>query len=478
MKLLDITFTDILENKLSLDIEEYVYKVYENINKLEPKLNAFITLRPLEEVINEVKEKLKSGKELAGVLVAVKDNISTMNLRTTCASKMLENYIPPFNATVIERLLENGATIIGKTNMDEFAMGSTTENSYFKITRNPWDLERVPGGSSGGSAVAVSAKMSTFSLGSDTGGSIRLPSAYTGIFGLKPTYGTVSRYGLVAYANSLEQIGPMARNANDLWLGYYFISGDDLRDATTVKGFKLEKKLKDIKEKEIKLIVISDIVEASSHEVKLVFNGMLNKIVNEVGEVREVRLKYIDYVLPTYYIIAMSEASSNLARFDGLRYGLNLGINGNWKEVYSKNRGKGFGKEVKKRIMLGSFILSSGYFEQYYVKALKTRRLITEEISKLVKNNEVIIHPTSPFIPPKIGEVIEDPLKMYALDIATVTSNLTGMPSLSFPAGIINNLPIGVQIMSSHFSDYMLVSISRYFSQILGTSNISPQIIL
>jgi Asp-tRNAAsn/Glu-tRNAGln amidotransferase A subunit and related amidases len=241
MKLLDITFTDILENKLSLDIEEYVYKVYENINKLEPKLNAFITLRPLEEVINEVKEKLKSGKELAGVLVAVKDNISTMNLRTTCASKMLENYIPPFNATVIERLLENGATIIGKTNMDEFAMGSTTENSYFKITRNPWDLERVPGGSSGGSAVAVSAKMSTFSLGSDTGGSIRLPSAYTGIFGLKPTYGTVSRYGLVAYANSLEQIGPMARNANDLWLGYYFISGDDLRDATTVKGFKLEK---------------------------------------------------------------------------------------------------------------------------------------------------------------------------------------------------------------------------------------------
>ncbi|MFP3225929.1 MAG: Asp-tRNA(Asn)/Glu-tRNA(Gln) amidotransferase subunit GatA [Sulfolobaceae archaeon] len=451
--------------KGNISPEEYVEKTYEIIEKVEKKIHAFITIRPEEEVLKEVKEKVKQREgKLAGVLIAVKDNISTKGIRTTCASKMLEEYIPPYDATVIEKLKQEGAVILGKTNMDEFAMGSTTETSYFGPTRNPWDLERTPGGSSGGSGAALASNIVQLALGSDTGGSIRAPAAFNAVFGLKPSYGTVSRYGLVAYANSLEQIGPMARNAYDLELLYTIISGDDWRDATTIN---FEKKPIELSEpKGIKIGLLKNILDYSQKEVQSIFNSLLNKLTSEGVEINEVELKYAEYALPAYYIIAMSEASSNLARFDGVRYGYSKYYDGVWKETFAKNRGEGFGIEVKRRILLGSFILSAGYYEQYYVKALKVRRLIKDELDSLLKKFDLIVSPTMPVLPPKIGEVIDDPLRMYAMDLNTVLANLAGIPALSQPAGFYNNLPVGLQLMGKYLSDYYLMAVSKLIQKI------------
>jgi aspartyl-tRNA(Asn)/glutamyl-tRNA(Gln) amidotransferase subunit A len=451
--------------KGSISPEEYVEKTYEIIEKVEKKIHAFITIRPKEEVLKEVKEKVKQREgKLAGVLIAVKDNISTKGIRTTCASKMLEEYIPPYDATVIEKLKQEGAVILGKTNMDEFAMGSTTETSYFGPTRNPWDLERTPGGSSGGSGAALASNIVQLALGSDTGGSIRAPAAFNAVFGLKPSYGTVSRYGLVAYANSLEQIGPMARNAYDLELLYTIISGDDWRDATTINFEKKPIELSELKG--IKIGLLKNILDYSQKEVQSIFNSLLNKLTSEGVEINEVELKYAEYALPAYYIIAMSEASSNLARFDGVRYGYSKYYDGVWKETFAKNRGEGFGIEVKRRILLGSFILSAGYYEQYYVKALKVRRLIKDELDSLLKKFDLIVSPTMPVLPPKIGEVIDDPLRMYAMDLNTVLANLAGIPALSQPAGFYNNLPIGLQLMGKYLSDYYLMAVSKLIQKI------------
>jgi len=451
--------------KGNISPEEYVEKTYEIIEKVEKKIHAFITIRPKEEVLKEVKEKVKQREgKLAGVLIAVKDNISTKGIRTTCASKMLEEYIPPYDATVIEKLKQEGAVILGKTNMDEFAMGSTTETSYFGPTRNPWDLERTPGGSSGGSGAALASNIVQLALGSDTGGSIRAPAAFNAVFGLKPSYGTVSRYGLVAYANSLEQIGPMARNASDLELLYTIISGDDWRDATTINFEKKPIELSELKG--IKIGLLKNILDYSQKEVQSIFNSLLNKLTSEGVEINEVELKYAEYALPAYYIIAMSEASSNLARFDGVRYGYNKYYDGVWKETFAKNRGEGFGIEVKRRILLGSFILSAGYYEQYYVKALKVRRLIKDELDSLLKKFDLIISPTMPVLPPKIGEVIDDPLRMYAMDLNTVLANLAGIPALSQPAGFYNNLPVGLQLMGKYLSDYYLMAVSKLIQKI------------
>jgi aspartyl-tRNA(Asn)/glutamyl-tRNA(Gln) amidotransferase subunit A len=453
-----------------LDPESYVGAYYERIERREAKVRAFITLRPMEEVIEEVKrsvERLRSGRHgrLEGILIAVKDNISTMGIRTTCGSKMLETYVPPFDATVIERIKREGGIIVGKTNMDEFAMGSTTETSYFGPTRNPWDLSRTPGGSSGGSGAALAAHFTELALGSDTGGSIRSPAAYNAVLGLKPSYGTVSRYGLIAYANSLEQIGPMARNANDLEVLYSVIAGPDERDATTVSAVL---KKKEVRLNGLRLGVLDDMMEVSEKPVKSVVNDVLNKLSSEGSELKEVKLGYLDYALPAYYIIAMSEASSNLARYDGVRYGYSSGEEGLWTDVYSINRGAGFGWEVKRRIMLGSFMLSAGYYEMYYIKALKIRRLIYDNIASILKSVDLILSPTMPILPPKIGDVINDPIRLFAMDVNTVVANLAGVPAISVPAGFHNGLPVGLQAMGPYLSDYSLISFARELEKITG----------
>ena len=453
-----------------MDPESYVGAYYERIKRREAKVRAFITLRPMDEVIEEVKksvEKLRSGMHgrLEGILIAVKDNISTMGIRTTCGSKMLESYVPPFDATVIERIKREGGIIVGKTNMDEFAMGSTTETSYFGPTRNPWDLSRTPGGSSGGSGAALAAHFAELALGSDTGGSIRSPAAYNAVLGLKPSYGTVSRYGLIAYANSLEQIGPMARNANDLEVLYSVIAGPDERDATTVSAV-LEKK--EVRLNGLRLGVLDDMMEVSEKPVKSVVNDVLNKLSSEGSELKEVKLGYLDYALPAYYIIAMSEASSNLARYDGVRYGYSSGEEGLWTDVYSINRGAGFGWEVKRRIMLGSFMLSAGYYEMYYIKALKIRRLIYDNIASILKSVDLILSPTMPILPPKIGDVINDPIRLFAMDVNTVVANLAGVPAISVPVGFHNGLPVGLQAMGPYLSDYSLISFARELEKITG----------
>lgn len=448
-----------------LDPEEYVERYYDRISKFEKKINSFITLRSKEEVVRDVKESIKRGGRLAGVLIGIKDAISTKGIRTTCASKMLEDYVPPFDATVVEKLKREGTVILGKTNMDEFAMGSTTETSYFGPTRNPWDLERTPGGSSGGSGAALAAGFVDLALGTDTGGSIRAPAAFTATFGLKPSYGTVSRYGLVAYANSLEQIGPMSKNAEDLGLLYSVIAGDDPRDATTIP-YEVKEVPSEISVNGLKVGVLKDILEASEEPVKEIINRVVDKLSSEGAVVEETKLGYAEYALPAYYIIAMSEASSNLARYDGVRYGYSKYGDGNWKETFSKNRGDGFGLEVRRRIMLGSFILSAGYYDQYYVKALKVRRLIKNSLDQLFAKFDVLVSPTMPILPPKLGEMVDDPVKMYAMDINTVIANLAAIPALSMPAGFYNNLPVGLQLMGRYLSDTFLIGVSMFVEKL------------
>ena len=460
----------------SLDPEGYLAGYFDRIKRYEDKVKAFITLREYDKVLEEIKlsvKRLNEGKggKLEGIIIAVKDNISTKGIRTTCASRMLENYIPPFDATVIEKIKAEGGIIIGKTNMDEFAMGSTTETSYFGPTRNPWDLERTPGGSSGGSGAALAAHFAEIALGSDTGGSIRTPAAYNGVYGLKPSYGTVSRYGLVAYANSLEQIGPMARNAEDLEVLYSVISGDDPRDATTVSTMPAKRKV-DLKG--LKLGVLTDMVEASDKSVTSVINSLLNRLSSEGVEIVETKLGYLDYALPAYYIIAMSEASSNLARFDGVRYGFSKYKEGSWTETFSKNRAEGFGWEVKRRILLGSFVLSAGYYEMYYIKALKVRRLLHDSVNENLKKADLLVSPTTPVLPPKLGDAITDPLKLYAMDVNTVVANLTGVPALSLPAGFYNGLPVGLQVMGRYLDDYFLIDFAKKVGAITGYRDLTP----
>ncbi len=458
----------------NLSPEDYVYSIYENIRRLNNKLNAYISLRPVEVVLEEVKKSIKIGGKLSGALVAVKDNISTKGIRTTCASRMLENYVPPYDATVVELLKREGAVIIGKTNMDEFAMGSTTETSYFGPSRNPWNLSKVPGGSSGGSAVAISAYLATVSLGSDTGGSIRCPAAYTGIYGLKPTYGLVSRYGLVAYANSLEQIGPMARNTMDLALLLSVIASYDSRDATTIPGKRPDyyRTLGSFKMDNLRIGVVREMFGEGVD--KRVAKTVL-RVVDKLGfEVEEVSLPSLKYALPAYYVIAMSEASSNLARFDGVRYGFRAKIEGDWNTVYSMTRARGFGWEVKRRILLGTFALSAGYYEQYYLKALKIRRLIVEDFNRAFKDHGVLVGPTMPIPAFDIGEKIKDPLTLYMVDVETVPANLAGIPALSVPAGFVDSLPIGLQIMGPILSEPLLLNVSAIIEETTGLRNLLP----
>jgi len=472
---LELSAVEVVEGMKSQEIsaEEYVEKCFDRIETVEKKIHAFITLirESALEKAREVDSKIRRNQEvgsLAGVAVAVKDNICTRGTRTTCASRMLENFIPPYDATVIERLRSQDAVVIGKANMDEFAMGSSTEYSRFGPTLNPYSPNRVPGGSSGGSAASVAAREATAALGSDTGGSVRCPASFCGVVGLKPTYGLVSRYGLIAYANSLEQISPIARNVADIALLTDCIASHDRRDSTSLNRGP-SRLISHLVENVagMRIGVPKELFGEGTDNIvsKSVWNAILK--FEELGATyTEINLESLEYALASYYIIAMSEASSNLARYDGLRYGFRLKDEDcNWSEAFSKNRRAGFGPEVKRRIMLGTFALSAGYYDQYYLKAQKVRTLIRVELAKAFKNLELIVSPTMPILPFKLKEKTLNPLQMYMCDVDTVVANLAGIPSISIPCSSSHNLPVGIQMMAPALREDLLVKAAYTLEQ-------------
>lgn len=470
MKLEELTALQLIKELRSgsLTSEELVIRFLERVEEIDPRLNSYITIN--DRVVEEARLRDKEGRKgkLAGLPVAVKDNISTKGIRTTCASKILGNYVPPYDAEVISRVKKEGGLILGKTNMDEFGMGSSGENSGFGPTRNPWDLDRVPGGSSSGSASAVASALAPISLGTDTGGSIRAPASFTGMVGLKPTYGAVSRYGLIAYANSLEQVGPLAYSVLDAALLFSIISGEDDKDSTSLPhpGIDL-KKVKDFEARGLKGVIPSDLVEGVDEKVRKVFYRSMDAISSLGVEVDEVRLQGLKLALPAYYVIACSEASSNLARYDGVRFGRPCETGKGWREAYREVRGL-FGKEVKVRIMLGAHMLSTGYFEEYYVKAIRVRRNIRSVLKGLLEDFNFIALPTMPVLPWKIGEKMEDPLYVYLSDALTVLANLAGVPAISIPAGVADNLPVGVQFMADEFQEGLLLGLGKELEERLG----------
>ncbi|MFX0028247.1 MAG: Asp-tRNA(Asn)/Glu-tRNA(Gln) amidotransferase subunit GatA, partial [Candidatus Hermodarchaeota archaeon] len=418
--------------------------------------------------------------KLYGLPFGIKDLICIKNSPTTCGSMILEGYIPPYNATVIERLIEKeGAICIGRTNMDEFAMGSSTENSSYGPTYNPWDIERVPGGSSGGSATCVASGQTIASLGSDTGGSIRCPASYCGVVGLKPTYGRVSRYGLVSYANSLDQIGPLSRCVYDAAMILEIIAGHDPLDSTTA-DYKVDiytQNLKSPVEKMVLGIPQEFFGEGLEKDVRDSVNKAIDKLKSLGAKTIEVSFPHLEYAIPTYYLIAMSEASSNLARYDGLRYGsMSDDGSGDIYEVYAKTRAEKFGAEVRRRIILGSYALSAGYYDMFYIKALKVRTLIKNDFQNAFKCCNTIVCPTMPTTAFKIGELVDEPLKMYLMDVLTCPVNLAGLPALSIPCGFDeNNLPIGFQIIGNYFDEKSILNIGYLLEQELNIyRNIAP----
>jgi aspartyl-tRNA(Asn)/glutamyl-tRNA(Gln) amidotransferase subunit A len=405
---------------------------------------------------------------LAGRTVAVKDNISTDGVRTTCGSAMLESYVPPYDATVVERLKAAGATIVGKTNMDEFGMGGTTETSAFGPTENPVDAERVPGGSSGGSAAAVAAGEADLALGTDTGGSVRNPAAFCGVVGIKPTYGLVSRYGLVAYANSLEQVGPIGSTVEDAAALLDVISGADERDATTRFDQSAETDGHPADDADyaaaadgdvdgLTVGVITDLLEGADERVVETFEAAVADLEAQGADVVEVSLDSLEHAVQAYYVIATSEASSNLARYDGVRYGLSTGKEGNWNDVYADTREEGFGAEVKRRILLGTYALSAGYHDKYYKKAQDARAWIKQDFDEAFAAADVLATPTMPVLPPKLGESLSDPLQLYLMDANTVPVNLANLPAISVPAGEAEGLPVGLQLIGPKFGEETMI---------------------
>ncbi|HEX2106109.1 MAG TPA: Asp-tRNA(Asn)/Glu-tRNA(Gln) amidotransferase subunit GatA [Nitrososphaera sp.] len=450
-------------------VEEYISQIFERIDKVEPKINAFITLNK-EEALDRARrldKKIREGEQtgpLAGVAFSIKDNICTKGMKTTCASKMLESYIPAYDATVIKRLMSADAIMIGKANLDEFAMGSTTEFSRQGPTRNPWDISRVPGGSSGGSAASVAALECTASLGSDTGGSVRCPASFCSVVGLKPTYGLVSRFGLISYANSLEQIGPVGRTVSDIVSILNVIAGSDENDHTTAKDviptYSLKKETNGLR-----VGLVKEFIEGADSTVSKMIYKAADTLENQDYTCEEVSLPSVQYALASYYTIATAEASSNLARYDNIRYGFDMDPEGyEWNSYFARARSH-FGEEAKRRIIVGSYVLSSGYYGKYYMKAHQARVLLKREMETLFQKYDVLIGPTMPILPFKIGERIEDPLKMYLVDIDTVVANLTGMPAISVPAGFANDLPVGLQIFAGEFAEQTLLDVAHSFEQ-------------
>jgi aspartyl-tRNA(Asn)/glutamyl-tRNA(Gln) amidotransferase subunit A len=449
--------------------QELTESVLKRIEDVDKRLNSFITVN-YDQALNHAKaidhKKIKDGL-LAGIPIAVKDNICTRGVRTTCASKILENYIPPYESTVTTRMSGHGYILIGKTNLDEFAMGSSTENSAFGPTRNPWNVERVPGGSSGGSAAAVSADECIAALGSDTGGSIRQPASFCGVVGLKPTYGRVSRFGLVAFASSLDQIGPLTKTVKDAAIMLNIISGHDEYDSTSadvdVPDFTsaLGQEIKGIKIG----IPREFFIEGIDKEVEDRVRKAISLLESLGAVIEDISLPHTGYAVATYYIIATSEASSNLARYDGVKYGLREDGK-DLIEMYMNTRMQGFGAEVKRRIILGTFSLSSGYYDAYYRKAQQVRTLIKQDFDKAFERVDVIITPTSPTPAFKIGEKIDDPLKMYLSDIFTISVNLAGVPAISIPCGFTSEgLPVGLQIIGRHFDEETILKVAHAYEQ-------------
>ena len=453
--------------------EDYINLVYERINKIDEKINSFISknyevaIQSAKNIDNKIKKNEKTGS-MVGIPIGIKDNISVKGLKNTCASKILQGYKAPFNATVIDRLEYQDAIIIGKLNMDEFGMGTSSEFSFYGEVHNPWNTNYVAGGSSGGSAAVVSSLQVPISLGSDTGGSIRCPSSFCSVIGMKPTYGTVSRFGLVSYSNSLEQIGPIAKTVTDIVLTLNTICGKDSNDNTTLnKQFEYKiNKIDEILYKNYKVGVISNLIDSSEKQVaKTIYNKI--DMLKEYGfNVNDTSVNYSDFALAAYYIIATAEASSNLSRFDNIRYGFDFNPEGYEWNSYSSHVRSNFGDEVKRRILVGSFVLSAGYYGKYYLKAQKIRNIIKSEFNRLFKFFDVLILPTMPILPFKIGEKGSTPLELYNLDIYTILANLSGIPAISIPAGFSKEgLPIGLQILSNEFNEQILFDIAMFFEQ-------------
>lgn len=458
-------------------VKEAVEAAFAQIEKVEGDVHSFVTLTKEQALkdAGEIQKKIDAGEltgPLAGVPVALKDNLCTKGVLTTCSSKILNNFVPTYTAQAVENLQKAGAVIIGKTNMDEFAMGSTTETSAYGVTKNPWNLEHVPGGSSGGSCAAVAAEECSYALGSDTGGSIRQPSSFCGVTGLKPTYGTVSRYGLVAYASSLDQIGPVGKDVSDCAALLEIIAGHDTKDSTSMKREDLQfsKELTgDIKG--MKFGVPEEyLAEGLDPEVKASFMGVLDTLKELGAEVEFFSIKTMEYMIPAYYIIASAEASSNLERFDGVKYGFRAAEYEGLHDMYKKTRTAGFGEEVKRRIMLGSFVLSSGYYDAYYLKALRTKALIKKEFDQAFGKYDVLLAPASPFTAPKIGESLKDPLAMYLGDIYTVAVNLCGLPGITVPCGKDSKgLPIGIQMIGDCFMEKKILRAAHAYETSRGS---------
>jgi aspartyl-tRNA(Asn)/glutamyl-tRNA(Gln) amidotransferase subunit A len=451
---------------------ELTEAVLARIPQVEPQLHAFVTTTHdlARNQAREADERIAGGdmSPLTGIPVVIKDNMCTKGIATTCSSRMLEGFVPPYDAAVIETLNALGAVLVGKSNMDEFAMGSSTENSAFFITNNPWDISRVPGGSSGGSAVAVAAGETIYALGSDTGGSIRQPAGFCSVVGLKPTYGRVSRYGLVAFASSLDQIGPLTKDVTDCALVMNVISGHDPRDATSVSHPVPDYTRSLIPDLDgIRIGVPQEyFVAGMQPEVEAVMRSAIGKLV-ELGASVEwgVSLPSTPYALAVYYIIAPSEASANLARYDGVKYGFSAqDAEGMW-DAMEKTRQHGFGPEVKRRIMLGTYALSAGYYDAYYLKAQRVRTLIRREFDQAFEQFDVLVTPTSPTVPFGIGEKVDDPLQMYLSDVCTLPINIAGIPGLSLPAGFVDGLPVGMQVLGRPFSEELLLRIGFAYEQ-------------
>ncbi|MDF7683323.1 Asp-tRNA(Asn)/Glu-tRNA(Gln) amidotransferase subunit GatA [Lactobacillus sp. ESL0679] len=445
---------DSLNQKLAqgdLSAEKLAQDTVANIKKTDDKLNAWITV---QDDAKPAADLDFAKNKLAGIPIAIKDNIITKGVKTTAASHILDNYIPVYDATVIERLKKAQATFVGKTNMDEFAMGSSTEHSYFGATHNPWNLDKVPGGSSGGSAVAVASGQVVAALGSDTGGSIRQPAAFNGIFGIKPTYGRVSRWGLIAFGSSLDEIGVMSKRAKSAAEVLNVIAGSDDHDSTLST-----REVPDFTQfigqdvKGLRVAVVKEYMAAVDGEMHDVIQKQIDALEDAGAIISEVSLPLTKYVVPDYYIIASSEASSNLQRYDGIRYGYRAEDTKNLLDVYVKSRSEGFGTEVKRRIMLGSFALSAGSYDRFFRQAAKVRTLICDEFDEIFANNDVIVGPTTTEPAFGIGSEISDPIKMYNNDILTISANLAGIPAASVPAGLVDGMPVGFQIMAKRFDE-------------------------
>jgi aspartyl-tRNA(Asn)/glutamyl-tRNA(Gln) amidotransferase subunit A len=452
--------------------EELTRAFVERIEKRDPAINSFITVTAAQalEAARAADQRLKKGEAgpLTGIPIAHKDIFCTKGIRTSCGSKMLDNFIAPYDACVTEKLLEAGAVMLGKTNMDEFAMGSSNETSFYGPVKNPWALEAVPGGSSGGSAAAVAARLAPAATGTDTGGSIRQPAALCGITGIKPTYGRVSRYGMIAFASSLDQAGPMTRTAEDAALMLSTMAGFDHRDSTCV-----DRPVPDYRGtlndsiQGLKIGLPAEYFgEGLDGDVARVIEGAVEEYKKLGGEIVEISLPNSRLSVPTYYVVAPAECSSNLSRFDGVRYGYRCEDPQDLEDMYKRSRGEGFGPEVKRRIMIGTYALSAGYYDAYYLKAQQLRHLISEDFKKAFERVDVIMGPTSPTVAFNLGEKVNDPVTMYLSDIFTIAVNLAGLPGMSVPAGFVNGRPVGLQIIGNYFDEARLLNVAHKYQQV------------